>query len=322
MIKDNTLLIIGAGTSCSYGYPSGAKLREHLIDLGNMQELLDEYGVYIEGAATRFCQEFRLSELKSIDSFLAKRGNEPIILQSGQTVQLGDGKNVTYGDYGKLAIAAYLVSIEIETASLESPKDDHWFQYLWNSLADDATLDTFKENRLSIVTFNYDRLIERYFQRAILGSYGANDNSLPLLNNIEIVHVYGSLQSLEARPYGIKPSSIRTVANSIKVIPEVRDDNSEEFTRAKELISWADRVCFLGFGFDPLNVSRLGFPEHSIQNKKVYFSKYEMMRVEALSYLRSLGFSAGLAEQYLAHNGFNSNHKSLGFFRESGALLP
>ena len=50
--------------------------------------------------------------------------------------------------------------------------------------------------------------------------------------------------------------TIRLAADGIKVIPEARAD-SKEFDLAKQWFSSAQRIVFLGFGFDSINCQRL-----------------------------------------------------------------
>jgi hypothetical protein len=71
MIEAKTLLIVGAGASVPYGYPTGNVLKEELFDprnLVNLQNKIRDRGIEL------FCQHFEESQQKSIDAFLANRG--------------------------------------------------------------------------------------------------------------------------------------------------------------------------------------------------------------------------------------------------------
>jgi hypothetical protein len=202
----------------------------------------------------KFCEEFSSAQRYSIDSFLSHRADEYIIL---------DGENqsqFTFGKLGKLAIASQLLKCE-SPINLENPIDanDHWLMYLWSCLTrNDLPKSEFKNNNIKIITFNYDRVVEQYFQTVLMKYYGVGlDEAIDLRKHIEIIHVYGVLQKLEDRPYG-KIDDLSKASECIKVIPEARKEDETEFTRAKEIISWANKICFIGFGFDEINLSRLG----------------------------------------------------------------
>jgi hypothetical protein len=55
---------------------------------------------------------------------------------------------------------------------------------------------------------------------------------------------------------------LHTAANGIEIIPEARDD-SKAFMSARSLCAEAGNIGFLGFGFDPLNIDRLGLADVS-----------------------------------------------------------
>lgn len=234
-----------------YGYPAGSQLRDDLCNPANFNDLAKFVD---KSLIEKFCEEFSSAQRYSIDSFLSHRADER--LDSG----CGNQSQITYGQLGKLAIAHQLMKREIPE-NLENPVDpsDHWLMYLWNSMTGDKIpKHKFKSNSIKIITFNYDRVIEQYFQTVLMKYFGVDSNeATELRKHIEIIHVYGALQNLEDRPYG-KIDDLSKAAECIKVIPEARKENDKEFTRAKEIISWAEKICFIGFGFDDLNVHRLG----------------------------------------------------------------
>jgi hypothetical protein len=172
----------------------------------------------------------------------------------------------------------------------------------------------FQNNRLKIISFNYDRVIEQYFQTALKSFYGADyKEASELRKSIEIIHVYGNLQDLDERAYGKKPDDIENVADCIRVIPEAREANDVEFEKAKELIGWADKICFIGFGFDPTNLRRLGFPNHDLSGKKIDSTRYGMFEPDVID-----------AQKLVGTQFFNSANltdaKTLVYIRRTGFL--
>ena len=87
-----------------------------------------------------FVNTLRESGQASIDAFLAHHAE--------------------FMEVGKAAIAAILIGRERRDA-LFAPAEDHWYQYVWSYLQD-AGAAAFGENKLTVVTFNYDRSLERF----------------------------------------------------------------------------------------------------------------------------------------------------------------
>ena len=120
---------------------------------------------------------------------------------------------------------------------------------------------------IPLVTFNYDRSLEHYLFTALLNAYGRSpEETAAKLSTMQIVHVHGSLGTLpwqpgedaSSVPYGdSSPSNVLHARNSIKVLHETQDD-SPEFSTARGLITQAQKVYFLGFGFHRVNLQRLG----------------------------------------------------------------
>ncbi|MFZ3018680.1 MAG: hypothetical protein WA056_09520 [Gallionella sp.] len=257
MITVPTTLVLGAGASKPYGFPSGHELRQLLCSPAALN------GMYQCGFDQRdleaFSSAFLKSGMPSIDAFLARRGKHKV----------GSLTDATYADIGKAAIAYRLIQCE-RPESIHVLPDDHWYQYLWSFISD--SLDSFGENKLHIITFNYDRSLEYYLLTSLQHSFGITaQEAAEYLQKIPILHVYGQLATLpelplqgyETRRYHPDvsiPAYIEVAARGIRVIDESRDDD-EVFEKAYSYLRDAERICFLGFGFDPTNVRRLRIDE-------------------------------------------------------------
>ena len=156
-------------------------------------------------------------------------------------------------DVGKAAIAATLIRYESRGA-LFAPRIDHWYRHLWGHLQD-AGVAAFGENKLTVVTFNYDRSLERFLITAFANSFGVGlDEAAETVSAaIPIVHVHGQLRSLSesaavdgGRPYDVSldPDALLIAASEIIVLPQA-DDTSPEFQRAAGMIRSAHNVVFL-----------------------------------------------------------------------------
>lgn len=183
----------------------------------------------------------------SIDAFLARRSE--------------------FSEIGKRCIAYVLLSCEKrEHLFSEIPTKDHWYQYLLNRYLK-VDWDDLDFSDLSVVTFNYDRSLEHFMLGALQAAYGKDlRETVEKLKTFRITHIYGTLgqaypgKSIRYRDYGEKtshPDSIYAAAKSIRVIPESRDTNAPELVEARKALEIADKICFLGFGFDEINVERL-----------------------------------------------------------------
>jgi hypothetical protein len=134
-----------------------------------------------------------------------------------------------------------------------------------------ADFNRFGSNRLSVITFNYDRSLEHFLYTCLCNTHNKpSDEAAAQLAHIPIVHVYGQLGRLEwqpnnanclPRPYtnDLDIDSISRAAGGIKIIAEHRDKNPE-FLVAHDLMMKADRILFIGFGYDKMNITRLSVP--------------------------------------------------------------
>lgn len=250
MITTPTVFVLGAGASIPYGFPSGKKLRALLCDREwarrFSRDLVAEIGVDLS-MHERFQEVFLRSSLFSIDAFLSRRSE--------------------FAEVGKIFIALELCALEVGDSVLSLNIEDDWYKILWNAMASNAhILKDLSKNQVRLISFNYDRSLEHFLHETTKNTFGVSDDDAQnTLQSIPIIHLYGTLGKYdfshhkESRIYhpGLDRSSIRLAANGIRVIPETRKDD-EVFLRARACFEWAERICFLGFGFDPINIQRLG----------------------------------------------------------------
>jgi hypothetical protein len=255
VITTPTVLVLGAGASYPYGFPTAKGLKELICqafsDLSTSATLLlsdesDELR-YTPPSAEEFFQ-FREAFLKSgqpsVDAFLERRPN--------------------FLRVGKLAIAYCLIPFEDE-AKLYRPdlsRGGDWYEYLSTKL--NSSFEEFGNNKLSIITFNYDRSVEHYLLNSLLNLHGKEpDKCANALAQIPIVHVYGQLgkhpypqgDCLQYRPDLVQHAVyVRRAAAGITLYHEEAEAAS---AAARELLRTAKRVCFLGFSYHPLNIARL-----------------------------------------------------------------
>jgi hypothetical protein len=201
-----------------------------------------------------FRNDFLRSQQYSIDAFLANRSE--------------------FVEIGKFIIAMSLIECEQEKLlySPDAEKKGGVYQYLFNGMANNQ--EDFENNQLSFITFNYDRSLEYFLFNAIKSLFGKKvEDTISILHNIQIIHVHGWLgsfgwESPQGRNYSplgtlgndthkqYDANLIRIASGQIKIISE-GVDTSKEFAKADELLSKADNIYFLGFGYNSTNLKRL-----------------------------------------------------------------
>lgn len=249
MIGTPTVLVLGAGASIEYGFPSGPALRREIVaalktptdDPDSLFGLLCQLR-FRPDELREFAEKLEDSGLPSADIFLERRPE--------------------WAQLGKAAIGATLVRYEDEDKLRDRSGETRWYEHLWDRLVADADGRVFAQNELSIVTFNYDRSLEAFLHRAMTTTYGMQGADLWAKRTVPIVHVHGSLGvydpgTREHRDYRMStdPQTIRAVADSINL---VSDPNAADvLEQANELVRSAGRVCFLGFGYHEANLDKL-----------------------------------------------------------------
>lgn len=252
MIKKKTVFVLGAGASMPYGFPSGKQLRERICEQADdassplVRALKSELAISSAQVA-EFGRAFQRSNQPSIDAFLARRAD---------LVQIG-----------KYCIAHEIGHREHPESIHAIGNEDDWYQALWHAMTVDLNGHGFlRHNKVRFVTFNYDRSLECMLHESAKHTFGLNDEeAYGAWGSIPIEHVYGSLGKFpllngDGRDYTKETGSrlLQMGAEGIRIIPEARMDD-QVFQKVRPWFEWAEKVCFLGFGFDALNMERLDF---------------------------------------------------------------
>lgn len=245
-----TVFVVGAGASMPYNMPSGAKLRTEiesrawLFSHEKTHQLRragqNTYYHRYEGASVhQFFTAFKNAPQESIDRFLAANPNLAAI--------------------GKICIADCLLEAEQKCTIDDRSSQGHWLQTLFNQM--NLSYHPERLDGIAFVTFNYDRLIERYFEQAfqyaILGKSGLNEL-------LKIVHVHGSLGEYptvrfpRTKDIGgtgtrlISFEEVEDAAENIQIIHE-----TQAHVEAKGLLQNARKIVFLGFSYAEENMKKI-----------------------------------------------------------------
>ena len=246
MIVEPTVLVLGAGASAPYGFPTGRKL---LLDLcaslesegSSLSNNLLSCGIRRDRQKV-FRDDLFFSMQPSVDTFLEKR---PYFLE-----------------IGKAALSCALIPYERLDHVNNRTSTMHWYEYLFSKM--NSGWDEFGENNISFVTFNYDRSLEQFLFNALTHSFGKDEAETgQLLRKIPIIHVHGQLGKYPAinegagRPYSqtVNPEIVSQCIQEIKILHEGVDN--ELFSEARKLLLVARKVCFLGFGYHEINLERV-----------------------------------------------------------------
>jgi hypothetical protein len=308
MIERKTVLVLGAGASIPYGFPTGEKLLRDIVDIKHhgptpLENHLRECG-FLPKDIQHFVNELNRSGRHSVDAFLEHR--------------------TEFERIGKAAMIAALIPKEDPATILDHSNIEHWFKYLFKQMG--SSLDEISKSKLSVITFNYDRSLEYFLLHALQSSFKLEmKNSFSLLGKFPVIHLHGQLgvflsnnSDPDYRGFETEctPDIIERCIPQIKIIHEVNVSDNPQFIQAHALLEDAERICFLGFGYDKTNVQRL-----LGNSEKVHGLLYQMNKQwfgTALGFTQAEvnGIKARLPQGFNAYPAFNN----LQFLRETGVL--
>lgn len=241
-----------------YAYPSGRSLKENIVKKLTMSsgtawiDFLKELG-FSSHDIEEYRKSLSQSGLQSVDLFLEYRRE--------------------FLDIGKLSIVLGIAECENEVKNLFFTGEQKWYEYLFNKLL--STPDDLISNKLSIVTFNYDRSLEYYLLMVMHNTFGKElEECALILRRIPIIHVYGMLSPLNwqnnasGTRYGYILSNSKIIEKASKniIILSEGHDESQELKDAYDALTRAQRIYFLGFGYNDINLKRLKIQDFAGKN--------------------------------------------------------
>ena len=299
MIKDPTVLILGAGASMPFGFPNGLTLKNDIKTMVENQSNKALTELTTPNVRRRFMARLKHSSEESIDAFLEHEE---------------DGENI---EFGKMAIAATLLPYEQEDILFQNPLTSgekgiryNWYHYLWNQL--NTSFEDFERNKLSIITFNYDRSLEYYLFTTMKSKFPSREieEYKKKLAAIPVIHIYGKLghlpwesedersvvpynhdwtqSDLDLGPLYEKKALISKAGRQIRIVHE--DGKIGEAETIKTVLCGAKRIYFLGFGYDMINLRRtLGdFQKRDVQIGGTMFGISLSVRTKAREIIRKI----------------------------------
>ena len=272
MIKKKTVFVLGAGASAPYGFPLGNDLLDEVWQklLGQHEQAagfadsIRDAGPFTQKDTDSFGQALRGAGRYSIDEFLVGHRQ--------------------YREIGKMAIARLLMPREDdEKLNFDHPGpgegkvDRRWYRYCFDKLLASAkgpcSLDS---NNLKIITFNFDRSFERALFKFVQENCVQDRNdkeAARITQQVPVYHIHGQLGAPNwlgdsnlattdmRRSYGagVGAESLQQCAKAIRIFDdEVESEPTLE--NAREALSEAETVCFLGFSYHPSYLAKLRLP--------------------------------------------------------------
>ncbi|HEX5132086.1 MAG TPA: hypothetical protein VFX92_06330 [Candidatus Krumholzibacteria bacterium] len=257
MPDEPILLVLGAGASVPFGFPTGRDLCDSIIDgladdSSPIRRTLGELG-YGDEDIGDFRDRLTRSVAGTIDQFLEH--------------------NWRYSDMGR-AIMAHELARREDEARLFDRKNGNWYALLARHFfPGPSDLDN---RRIGFVTFNYDRSLEHFLFTWIVNRLNRTEaDAARFVNSLTIDHMYGKLGHLPweqpnaqdtassySRPYGMEVAcdAIAGCAECLR-IPYDPGITREPFRHVSLHLGSYRAIHFLGFGYDDLNLRRLGVTE-------------------------------------------------------------
>ena len=249
-------MIVGAGGSIPYGLPSGAALLKaaiHQLGFDDLCSAIYRLTGKDQSQSEAIRDRLEKSMTDSIDAFLEKHPDDSFVQ-----------------DLGKIAIAyclwPTLQALRAKTHTHAATPDDDWIKFVWNRMNQETRVfDDFRQNKLTFITFNFDTLLQTKLVQSIEALY-PNVSEADARAYVETVvfHVHGTL-SQPTKDGAASDNWLGKAKDDIRVVHQEID--KELLSSLNKLIDDAEIVAFLGFGYHPDNLKKLGFP----RNKPIMF---------------------------------------------------
>jgi len=291
-MTEHTVFIIGAGASTEVNLPTGKGLTidlMHRLDIafdlhrqesgdliiGNALRILFEQSGYEQDEITSYLNAIwqirdTLPQAISIENLIdAHRDDDKFVA----CAKLGIVRSILAAEQESLL---YFKKERVDSAIDLSPLEKTWYVAFFKLLTEGCSAADLDERleRVTLIVFNYDRCIEHFLFHAFKNCYGLSAlEARGRLDVIKIIHPYGDVGRLSWRAgsgvaveFGQEPAPrhLLEVAQKIKTFSEGTDPESSEILAVRKQLGMTNRVVFLGFGFDGLNMQLISPRESDV----------------------------------------------------------
>ena len=288
MIDQPTVFVLGAGASKDYGFQLGIELTKMIAEWISRSTIADE-----------------LQKIFPTPELMRAREMAERLRKVESSVDLWLAQNPQYLMVGRYCIARFIAMTESE----ENLFNGKWYGNLFRLLLPSelpATVERLSANRVTFITFNYDRSLEQALFLKTQSMFGVHEaRAAAVISRLPIIHVHGqvgrlpwqeavgSLAQMPQRRYRPKydPEELFR-ASTIRVISETTRETTEYMLAQRALLD-ARRIYFLGFGYDSQNLSRLRYGTGNSDGRLVQGTHYELPALQK-SLLRNEGGAFGV----------------------------
>lgn len=211
-----------------------------------------------------------------------------------QTIDLFLSRNPQYSTIGKVAILLSILSAERDSRfgdRVEHPEMD-WYSWIFARLtADLHRRGDFRRftrvaEKVSFITFNYDRSLEHFLYDGLRRSFtdaAHNDQVAGMVDMISPIHIYGRLAPLDWQDspdskkklaYGAVPQAadVKELIGNLQMIDYKTKyrDGRDAYDDLDLDIEEAEELWFLGFGYAEDNLGVLDFPRALRPHHHIY----------------------------------------------------
>ena len=282
MVKDKSVIVVGAGASKEFNLPIGSELLYKISDAFYKSER--GYGIsdeIVNSALNIYSSRFKVANPtygyhKLIQTTQSIRKAIPLSISIDNLID--ERKSDDVAVCAKIAIAKKILDAERDSTiylnlsynqslNFENSRKT-WLNQFFKILKQNCEFKNFHERlaQVKFVVFNYDRCIEHYMYYAIQSAYNVTeDEAKECMKSLDIYHPYGSVGSLpwmgESNPIGfgedVRPDKLISLIDELKTFTEGIDKKESKISMIRKSIEKANTILFLGFGYHQLNLDLL-----------------------------------------------------------------
>lgn len=280
VFKPNTVLVVGAGASAEVGMPVGRGLAEQIHSHANIESWRnppEEHFVLVQAMVQKYTPQgmndamakmrsiaLGIVSARSIDAYLDRMSADPQLVEIGKLL-------IAYFILRNESWSHLKVAKATEGQLDLSETRNTWLSEFVLTLFDQVRLENLMTiaSQVQIICFNYDRCLERYLQEALRVGYRLDAADADrVVSAFTILRPYGGLGRLPPSPMGYGPAyvgfgakveaaTLWEMAGRIRTFTERHEQGDPVLQAIHKVLSDADQVVFLGFGYQRQNLELL-----------------------------------------------------------------
>jgi hypothetical protein len=320
MFKSKTVFIVGAGASCEANLPSGEELKDKiakLLDIRFQDGFRQNGGDHQITAALQEHVRSLDGRQGDINPYLHKartiRDALPLAISIDNFLEAHQG-DVEIELCGKLAIVRSILAAEStsELRCMEVGREHFnklklrhsWYTGFFQMLTENVRKSEVEKlfDNVTIITFNYDRCIERFLVQALAEYYVLDfGEATKIAGQLTIIHPYGKVGNLPRQggdntvPFGSTAVQLLEISKQIRTFAEGESDK-ELMDAIHNSISTAETLVFLGFAFHPANMELLT-PKAPTKVRRVFATTFGLSDADKRNITHDIWRMLGVWEQ-------------------------